>query len=367
MEKSGDHPSFGASVSASANPFRVSERAATSRDTALVFPTKRPADAPDPRDWLAAIIEGSDDAIISKDLKGIVQTWNASATRLFGYEAQEIVGQPITILIPDDRLGEEPAIIATIQRGLRVEHFETVRRRKDGSLIDISLTISPIRNADGVIVGASKIARDITERRLAQEQQQLLMGEMRHRVKNLFALATAIVSISGRSATDMEGLLATIQARLSSLARAHELTMSDPQDDLNGAQVTSLHALITAILDPHGAQDRITVTGSDPAVGGKAMTHIALLLHELATNAAKYGALSVADGRLHLHVQDENGRTSILWTETGGPKPSLGKSTGFGSRLEKGLASALNATIQRDWKPTGLVAAVEIPNERLSD
>jgi PAS domain S-box-containing protein len=236
------------------------------------------ADTPDPRDWLAAIIEGSDDAIVSKDLKGIIQSWNGGARRLFGYAAEEVVGKSITILIPQDRLDEEPAIIAKIQRGERVDHFETKRRRKDGSLVDISLTISPIRNGHGVIVGASKIARDITERRVAQEQQQLLMGEMRHRVKNLFALAHAIVSISAKSSASESDVIANVQARLSSLARAHELIMSDrllgPENDQKVALLTLIHS----ILDPYATGDRISICGEDCEVGGKAVTNLALLL-----------------------------------------------------------------------------------------
>lgn len=111
---------------------------------------------PDPRDWLAAIIEGSDDAIISKDLSGIIRSWNPGAARLLGYRSEEMIGRPITVLIPADRIDEEPHIIEEISRGRRVEHFETVRRRKDGSLIDLSLTISPIRDTSGHIVGASR-------------------------------------------------------------------------------------------------------------------------------------------------------------------------------------------------------------------
>jgi PAS domain S-box-containing protein len=325
------------------------------------------ANAPDPNDWLAAIIEGSDDAIVSKDLNGIIRSWNPGAARLFGYEADEVIGKPITILIPRDRMEEEPAILAEIKRGMRVEHFETVRKRKDGTPIDISLTISPIRNAKGEIVGASKIARDITEKRLVQEQQWLLMGEMRHRVKNLFALASAIVSISGRAAGSAQELLETIQARLSSLARAHELTMPDGVEGaLGDAPSISLHALILAILEPYGAHERIVLAGADPAIGGRPMTHIALLLHELATNAAKYGSLSVAGGHLDLDVRDEDERILLVWRETGGPKPSPGLSPGFGSRLEKGLAGALNATIERDWQPSGLVATIAIPKKMLA-
>jgi PAS domain S-box-containing protein len=118
---------------------------------------------------LASIVESSDDAIVSKDLDGIIRTWNRGAERLFGYKAAEVIGRPITILIPPDRLEEEPGILARIRRGEPVDHYETVRRHKDGSLIDTSLTVSPTRDARGAIVGASKIARDITERKRAEQ------------------------------------------------------------------------------------------------------------------------------------------------------------------------------------------------------
>ena len=117
---------------------------------------------------LAAIVESSDDAIISKSLDGVITSWNKSAERIFGYTASEAVGQPITMLIPPDRLDEEPKILERLKRGERVDHFETIRVRKDGSRLDISLTISPVKDADGRIVGASKVARDITERKQAE-------------------------------------------------------------------------------------------------------------------------------------------------------------------------------------------------------
>ena len=136
---------------------------------------------------LASIVESSDDAIVSKDLDGIIKTWNPGAERLFGYTAEEVIGKPITLLIPIDRHDEEPDILSRIRRGERIDHYETVRRRKDGSMVEVSITVSPIKNAEGTIIGASKIARDITERRRAQEQQNLLLREMSHRVKNLFS------------------------------------------------------------------------------------------------------------------------------------------------------------------------------------
>src|SRR5215831_16739408 len=119
---------------------------------------------------LAAIVDSSDDAIISKDLNGIVTSWNRSAERIFGYAASEMIGQPITVLMPPDRIAEESQILAHIMKGERLDHFETVRQRKDGRLIDISLTISPVRSRDGTVIGASKIARDITEKRCADDE-----------------------------------------------------------------------------------------------------------------------------------------------------------------------------------------------------
>jgi len=118
---------------------------------------------------LAAIVESSEDAIISKSLDGIVESWNAAAERMYGFSAREAVGQSILMVIPPDRHGEEDEILARLRRGERIEHYDTVRRRKDGELIDVSLTVSPIRDEKGAVVGASKIARDINERKRAQQ------------------------------------------------------------------------------------------------------------------------------------------------------------------------------------------------------
>lgn len=125
---------------------------------------------------LAAIVTSSDDAIISKDLAGIIQSWNASAERLFGYTADEAIGRSIRIIVPPDRQTEEDDILSCIRRGERVDHLDTMRVRKDGSLVPISVTISPVRDPTGRIIGASKIARDITERRRAEEAIQRSMA-----------------------------------------------------------------------------------------------------------------------------------------------------------------------------------------------
>ena len=144
------------------------------------------------RRQLASIVESSEDAIVSKDLNGVINSWNRGAEQLFGYTAEEVIGKPITILIPEGRDEEEPAILARIRSGRAVEHYETVRRRKDGTLIDISLSVSPVRDEFGNIIGAAKIARNITEQKRAQEA-------IRFQASLLDAVEQAVI------ATDLEG------------------------------------------------------------------------------------------------------------------------------------------------------------------
>jgi PAS domain S-box-containing protein len=326
-----------------------------------------PLHNPDPRDWLAAIIEGSDDAIISKNLSGHIQSWNPGAVRIFGYTAEEVIGKPITILIPEERLDEEPRILAKIRSGERVEHFETVRRRKDGSLVDISLTISPIRDASGTIIGASKIARDISERRLAEESQRLLIREMQHRVKNLFAVATSIVTLTSRQEPSAEALASAIRERLTALARAHDLTTGSWSADETENKGGDLRELIQTVLAPYNDGERIQVEGDHVPVGSHSTTNMALLIYELATNAAKYGALSVAEGSLIIELNVDDDQVRIKWTEKGAPGSHKEKASGFGSQLTSNLALALNATLTHDWRATGLAVTIDLPAAALKN
>jgi PAS domain S-box-containing protein len=323
---------------------------------------------------LAAIVESSDDAILSKDLTGVIRSWNAGAQRLFGYAADETVGKPGTMLIPADRHDEEPMILARIRRGERIEHYETVRQRKDGSFVDISLTVSPIRDPRGNIIGASKIARDVTERRRAQERQDLLLREMNHRIKNLFALAIAIVSLSGRSARNVLDFVSSARERLSALARAHALTLSHgPTDDPQCTKPTTLHSLIRAIIAPYGDTEeargeQITIAGPDPGISGSAISGLALLLHEFGTNSAKYGALSAPKGQIEI-VCAEHAQTLVLtWTERGGPAiTSPPDREGFGTILGRATVTGqLGGEMSRDWNPEGLVIRLSVPRERLT-
>jgi PAS domain S-box-containing protein len=152
---------------------------------------RKQADAITPESLLKAIVESCDDAIISKDLDGIITSWNPAAERLFGYTPVEAIGQSILLIVPPDRTKEEADILAQIRKGERLEHYETVRRHKKGGLLDISVTVSPIKDAEGKIIGASKIARDISEQRLAVDR--LAAAEERFRV-TLSSIGDAVIA-----------------------------------------------------------------------------------------------------------------------------------------------------------------------------
>lgn len=322
---------------------------------------------------LAAIVESSDDAIVAKDLNGIITDWNRGAERLFGYTAEEVIGKPITILIPADRDNEEPAILSRIRRGERVDHYETIRRRKDGSLVEISLTVSPIKNAEGRIIGASKIARDITERKRAQEQQQLLLREMNHRVKNLFTLASSVVTLSARTANTPGELAAAVGQRLTALSRAHALTLPKITETAHEAvQPTTLHALIWTIVSPYegrteNGRPRVMVSGPDIPIANGSVTSFALLLHEFATNAAKYGALSIPPGYVDIECSEDDDQFVLTWTERDGPRidrPANGE--GFGTMLGRiAVERQLGGSISRDWQPEGLTIPLSVARDRI--
>jgi PAS domain S-box-containing protein len=315
-----------------------------------------------------AIIESSEDAILSKDLHGLILSWNQGAERLFGYTSEEAVGRSVTMVIPLDRRDEEPKILEKIHRGERIEHFETVRQRKDGSAVDISLTISPIRNARGKIVGASKIARDITELKKARERQHLLLREMSHRVNNLFTLTGSIVSLSARSAKSPRELADSTRARLLALARAHALTF---WDGFEGAapQSTTLHSLARTIVAPFDEAEhpRIAVLGIDGDVRGSAVTSLALLLHEFSTNAAKYGALSHDTGSVKVLFAEEGASIVVHWTENGGrPTAPPDGPLGFGEVLSRiAVSDQLGGEMVREWSPEGLEIRLSFPRSRL--
>jgi PAS domain S-box-containing protein len=303
--------------------------------------------------FLASIVESSDDAIVSKNLDGIITSWNTGAERLFNYTAEEVIGRPITIIIPQDRQDEERTILTRIRRGERIDHFETIRQRKHGSLVIVSLTVSPVRNAEGKIVGASKIARDISEQKRNQEQIAILAREAEHRSKNLLANVQATVTLS-HSATS-EGLKRAIEGRIRALANVHSLFVNTRWI---GAE---LSAIAAQELAPYSEQDeaRVRIGGPQVLLEPDVAQAVAVILHELATNAAKYGALSAAEGQIELHWSHAaDGQLTLRWTEKGGPAAQAPVSKGFGSRLIQRTVEQLNGNVCFDWHPTGLVCEI---------
>jgi len=249
---------------------------------------------------LAAIVAFSDDAIISKDLNGRIMSWNAAAERLFGWTAPEAIGQSITILIPTDRLSEETEVITRIRAGLAVEHYETVRQHKDGHLIDISLTVSPIRTADGVVVGASKIARDITEQRRLRA-----MGEEASRLKDEF-----LAVLSHELRTPLNTVLGYAR-----MLRQDDSRMTAPQReralDALERNADSLSHLVGDILDTSRiVTGKLRLALTDTPVDE--MVRLALETIQPAADA-KGIAIEVALGEGLIVLADRDRLLQILW------------------------------------------------------
>jgi PAS domain S-box-containing protein len=305
--------------------------------------------------WLASIVQFSDDAIVSKNLDGIITSWNKGAERVFGYTAEEAVGRPITIVIPQDRQDEERTILTRIRRGERIEHFETVRQRKHGSLIWVSLTISPVKNAEGKIVGASKVARDITEQKRTSDQIATLAREAEHRSKNLLANVQAMVNLSQADA--VADLKKAIEGRIQALANVHSLFVASRWI---GAE---LSAIATQEFGPYSAagEKRVRIDGPQVLLEPDTAQAVAVSLHELATNAAKYGALSTANGHVDLKWSHEaNGRLNLRWMEAGGPTVQPPTRRGFGGRVIEQMIAQLKGKSRFDWRAEGLVCEITL-------
>jgi len=300
---------------------------------------------------IASIVDSCDDAIVSTNLDGEITTWNRGAARLFGYTVEEIVGKPVSILFAPERRDEEFAIFRRIKLGERIEHHNTVRRRNDGVLVPISLASSPVRDVDGKIIGASEIDRDISELKQKEERIELLAREVDHRSKNLLALVLAVVRLA--NADNTEALKTAIEGRIRALGNLH-IMLAETQ--WAGADMRSL---VMGELAPYtlDGQMRVEVIGPDLLLKPRSAQSLAVALHELTTNAVKYGALSVIVGRVRVEWSlATDGRLVIVWTECLGPRVSAPLHQGFGTRVVRQIINGeLNGTSRFDWHPLGFV------------
>ena len=234
---------------------------------------------------LAAIVASSTDAIVSKSLDGTITSWNSAAENIFGYTAAEMTGQSIRRLIPPERQHEEDTIIARMRAGEKIQSFDTIRMHRDRRPIDVSVTISPIRDSTGIIIGASKIVRDITERKQAQDQLQFLLHEVAHRSKNQLAVVQSMMRQTARSATSLAEFQQSLGERIQALAVSINMLVAE---NWTGA---ALGKLVRQQLEVFEVGDgRLESEGPDVTVSADAAQAIGLALHELATNSVKHGA-----------------------------------------------------------------------------
>jgi PAS domain S-box-containing protein len=322
---------------------------------------RRPTPIDESRALLAAIVESSDDAIVSKDLDGYITSWNASAERIFGYPAAEAIGRHITLIIPEHLLDEERHIISRIRAGQRVEHFDTIRRRKDGTLIPISLTISPVRGRDGRVIGASKIARDISDRIRSEEAQRTLSRELNHRSKNLLAVVQSIIRYTVTHSPQQD-FIRRINERLQALSANQDLLIESAWRGVPIAALVRSQLVHVAGL----SLERVSSDGQDLALQPAAAQAIGIALHELATNAVKFGALSTARGRVSVRwgVQPINGERELVisWRESGGPVVAAPEYAGFGATIiERITGQSVGGRVETSYAPTGLTWQLRAP------
>lgn len=308
---------------------------------------------------LAAIVVSSDDAIISKTLEGIVTSWNGGAERIFGYTAEEMIGKPVLRLIPPELHQEETRILAQLRRGQPINHYETVRVAKNGRRLDISLTVSPLRDRFGNLVGASKVARDVTERKQAENLQRILVEELNHRVKNTLAMVQAIANQSLLRAKQPADFVASFSGRIQALAKTHTLLTEARM------QGTELMELIREQVLLDGFDARVSCSGPVLVMDPQTTLHLGLVLHELATNARKYGALSVPKGQLRIiwetRISGGGQYLQLLWKETSALQISVPRERGYGSTLIEETLKSHGGKASLRYATDGVACEIEIP------
>lgn len=347
---------------------------------------------------LAAIVESSDDAIISKDLDGIITSWNGGAARIFGYRAEEIVGKPVTTLIPPNRQDEAFGILDRIRRGERVEHFETIRQRKGGSLVDVSLTVSPIKDDMGRIVGASKIARNIghlkrveEELRMADQRKNQFLATLAHELRGPLAPlsnALQVLRLSDdkaahvKAADIMDRQLRLMSRLIDDLLDVGRITSGKLVLKTERASISAIlrHAIEASTTEIEAASHRLhvglppdeTLVEADPV-------RLAQVFSNLLTNAARY---TPAGGEIHIDARRDSGRVSVTVSDNGVGIPterisdifelftqvecgleSASRGLGIGLTLARQLVAMHRGTIvaQSDGPGTGSRFTVSIP------
>ncbi len=330
--------------------------------------------------YLRLILDAAADAFYCLDREGSTTHCNAAFLRLLGFEDERaVIGRKLHEVIhhshpdgaPYDR--SDCPIYRTAQTGEPVHVNDELFFRLDGSSFPVEYWVQPIKR-DDALQGAICTFRDISARRAAEEAQGLLLREMNHRVKNLFAVVNGVVSLSARSARDPVQMGEAIRGRLDAMARAHELILPTTSAGGTGRKRrTDLASLAKAVLSAYAdgptaqGDERLSIAGSHIAIDDRAANALALVLNELATNAVKHGALSQARGQVRIAWSTSGDRLELSWEERGGPvvagRPAQ---EGFGSVLaRRSVAGQLAGEILHDWRPGGLAVKITAPLEHL--
>lgn len=309
---------------------------------------------------LVAIAASSLDAIIGLSSDGTITSWNEGAERIYGYTANEVLGQSLSILLPRERADDLRMIVERGRRPRVAEPFVMERVRKDGTRIMIASTVSPVRSPAGKIIAVSAVERDITVQKHAEERQRVLLAELNHRVKNTLATVLSLLRQSLRHATNMKEFSQAFEGRVRALAKSHDLLAAS---NWSGADLEVL--VVTALAPYRERGDRVVVTGDKMTLNAPTALLLGMILHELATNAAKHGALSNDRGQVEV-AWVRNVRTrrlELIWTEknvTRSGEPANAK--GFGLTLiERGLAHELKGESRFEFRNGGLRCAIEMP------
>lgn len=311
---------------------------------------------------LAAIVRSSRDAIISVSSLGVIQTWNEAATQLYGYSTDQAVTSPLSMLTPDDQAAEDQAFLARLLGGESLM-LETRRRHLDGRLVPVAISGAPVRGAGGQVIGAATVHRDMTAWRQAEERQSLMLRELTHRTKNLLAIVQAVERQSALTTTSKEEFHERLSGRLRAIAASHDMLISC---DWRGVVVAEV---LRSQLAPFSEinRRRIHSVGPDLLLNADASHNLALAIHELATNAVKYGALSGVTGEVSISwglVEGSPGPPSfeLRWSELGGPPVAPPGRQGFGRVvLERIVPSALDGRATLILAPPGAVWNLRIP------
>jgi PAS domain S-box-containing protein len=316
--------------------------------------------------FLEALVQSAIDyAIISMDLDGLVTSWNEGARLILGWTAEEMVGKPATaFFIQEDREEGLPQreMTAALSKGRGSD--ERWHLRKDGSTFWASGEMMALRSEDDTVIGFIKILRDRTQERDQADRQRLLMYELGHRMKNTLSVVQSIATQSLRNATSLDDATDKLQSRISAYANAHDILL---QKDWVSA---TLQNIVEAAKINIGLEDsdRIKVEGPDVELGPQAALSFSLVLHELLTNASKYGALSNVVGHIEILWRVEHRAKDkcliLSWREVGGPAVANPTRTGFGSRL---IVSSLQAYghVTVRYEPDGLEVTTEMPLSKI--